>query len=772
AELLADQNRAIEIKNYEIEEARRALEERAEQLALSSKYKSEFLANMSHELRTPLNSLLILAKLLSENQERNLSTKQVDFARTIHNAGSDLLQLINDILDLSKVEAGKMDVHPAEIPLAGLVGYVDATFRPLTAEKGLAFSVTAAADVPEVLYSDERRLQQVLRNLLSNAVKFTEEGEIQLLIERATDVDFEGDVLAGAADVIAFSVIDTGIGISEDKLRVIFEAFQQADGTTSRRFGGTGLGLSISREIARLIGGEIHAQSQKGRGSVFTLYLPMRIAPRGPSAGRRTRDGGSPDPAARGSEHAAGSSSGTASDVASPSGSSGRSGGWSGALAGPEDPVDASPRRPAAGPDRDYRAPVAVLPPEAAEVEDDRGSLDPGDRRLLVAADDHELARMAVRVGREQGFKVVVALGADVGFAAARELSPHAVILEIDLVLHDGTTLLDALKRTPQTRHLPTQTVQGSGTQAARQRALQAGALAVLPPPVTAESLAKAVGDLADFLDRPVRRLLVAEGSSEERAVVTELVGGGADVEVVAVSTVEDALTTLRESRFDCVVLDPRLPPEGGFAVLEELLERPDLRALPVIVHAGQDLEAADETELRRYAETMVVKEARSAERLLDESALFLHRVEAQLSDERRRMIEQLRQDEGIFSGRKVLIVDDDVRNVFALASLLERHGIQVLYAEDGREGIEVLRRNDDISLILMDVMMPGMDGNATTEAIRAMPQYADLPVIAVTAKAMKGDRDKSIASGASAYVTKPVDIDRLLALMRELLHR
>ncbi|MGH3329598.1 MAG: response regulator, partial [Streptomycetales bacterium] len=460
---------------------------------------------------------------------------------------------------------------------------------------------------------------------------------------------------------------------------------------------------------------------------------------------------------------------------ASRAGSRARSGGASAGQSGGEaDPVpegraDASPRGPAVRPGR---APTAVLPPEVVEVEDDRGSLDPGDRRLLVAAEDRDFARMAVRVGRERGFKVVVALGADVGFGTARELRPHAVILELELVLHDGTPLLDALKRTPQTRHLPTQTVQESGAPEARHRALQAGALAVLSPPVTPESLATAVGELADFLDRPVRRVLVAEGSNEERAAVTELVGGGADVEVVPVSTVEGTLAALHESRFDCVVLDPRLPHEGGFAVLEGLLERPGMRALPVIVHAGQDLEAADETELRRYAETMVVKEARSPERLLDESALFLHRVEARLPDERRRMIEQLRQDEGVFAGRKVLIVDDDVRNVFALASVLEQHGIQVLYAEDGREGIEVLRRNDDISLILMDVMMPEMDGNATTAAIRAMPQYADLPIIAVTAKAMKGDRDKSIASGASGYVTKPVDTERLFALMRELLHR
>jgi signal transduction histidine kinase/CheY-like chemotaxis protein len=742
AALLAEQNRAIEIKNSEIEEARRALEERAEQLSLSSRYKSEFLANMSHELRTPLNSLLILARLLSDNPDGNLTGKQVDFARTIHNAGADLLQLINDILDLSKVEAGRMDVHPGDVGLDQVVGYVDETFRPLTSEKALGFSVSVAPGLPAAVHTDEHRLQQVLRNLVSNAVKFTEEGEVRLVVEPASDERFVDSRLQGRDDIIAFSVIDTGIGIADDKLRVIFEAFQQADGTTSRRYGGTGLGLSISREIAHLLGGEIHASSRLGEGSTFTLYLPVNAFDAGLVS------------VVREEAHALVGAPGL--DVAFPS---------------PSTPSD---DMVVAGP------PVAPALLGDAPVDDDRHDLQPEDRVLLVALSETGTAELAVAEARRRGFKAVVTPDADRALNALRELAPDAMMLGLDQVTSAGTPLLEVAKQSPETRHIPVHVVEPAAgedqdtavAQERRRRAMQAGALAVLETPVTAESLAEGLAEMASFLDRRVRRLLVVEDDDIERAAIIDLVATGDEVEVVGVASAEEAVEALDAGPFDAMVLDLKLGGTSGFTLLERLKKRADLRTLPVIVYTGKDLTRREETRLRRYAETIIVKDARSPERLLDETALFLHRVEAQLPASRRRMIEHLRGDDAVFEGKKVLIVDDDVRNVFALTSALERHGMLVVYAENGREGIETLEAHQDVDLVLMDIMMPEMDGYATTEAIRATERFARLPIIALTAKAMKGDREKSIAAGASDYVTKPVDVDQLLSLMRVWLYR
>ncbi|MGH8968423.1 MAG: HAMP domain-containing protein [Actinomycetes bacterium] len=780
AALLAEQNQAIETKNSEIEQARRSLEERAEQLALSSKYKSEFLANMSHELRTPLNSLLILARLLSDNTDGNLTGKQVDFARTIHNAGADLLQLINDILDLSKVEAGKMDVHYGDVPIPSIVEYVEATFRPLTAEKSLGFSLAVSPGVPAAIHTDEHRLQQVLRNLVSNAVKFTEAGEVRLAVELAGNVHFLDAGLENRDDIIAFTVSDTGVGIPEEKLRVIFEAFQQADGTTSRRFGGTGLGLSISREIAQLLGGEIHATSRVGEGSTFTLFIPVNAF-----AGRRAVSvstavaagtSGEPGSAEAGDpEHTARSATGTRELM-------------SGDPSGASIPVPSGPRDEmvVAGP------PVAPALLGDIDIEDDRLDLQQGDRILLVALSDVAMAGLAVAEARRRGFKAVAALEPDRALVATRELSPDAVILGLDQVTSKGTSLLDALKHTPATRHIPVHVVEvptdaakGEGAdgadgtaedaedaEARRRRAMQAGALAVLPSPLTAEGLAEGLAEMSSFLDRRVRRLLVVEDDEVERRAIADLVGAGEGVEVVGVANGAEAVAALDAERFDCMVLDLKLRGMSGFTLLERLKKRDDLRSLPVIVYTGKELTRKEETRLRRYAETIIVKDARSPERLLDETALFLHRVEAELPASRRRMIEHLRDDDAVFADRRILIVDDDVRNVFALTSALERRGMTVVYAENGREGLETLQANPDVDLVLMDIMMPEMDGYATTEAIRGMERFARLPVIALTAKAMKGDREKSIAAGASDYVTKPVDLDQLLSLMRVWLYR
>jgi HAMP domain-containing protein/CheY-like chemotaxis protein len=722
AQQLAEQNARIEVKNREVELARAALEEKAEQLALSSRYKSEFLANMSHELRTPLNSLLILAKLLSDNAESNLTAKQIEYSRTIYAAGSDLLDLINDILDLSKVEAGKMEVRPGEVQLSDVREFAERTFRPLAEEKALEFGVeVTGANVPPTIVTDEQRLQQILKNLLSNAVKFTDEGSVRLQIGVAgEDVRFASESLASADTVVSFAVVDSGIGIAEDKLRLIFEAFQQADGTTSRRYGGTGLGLSISREIARLLGGEIRVVSSPGRGSTFTLYLPGVYKPR--------------------------------PDYAEPL---------------DEAALAFSPGSPIADYDRELD-PAMLLP---SEVHDDRESVQEGDRVVLIVEDDADFARTLLDVARDRGFKAVVALRGDTGLALARELKPDAVILDMQLPVMDGWTVLAQLKRHADTRHIPVHIVSGTDTNGSRQRARRAGAVAFLEKPVAREALDAAFEEMASFIDRRVRSLLVVEDDDRERETIVELVGGR-DVNVTAVASSEEALAALDEQRFDCMVLDLKLPKTTGFDLLEKVKADERFGDLPIIVYTGKELTRREETKLRRYAETIIVKDASSPERLLDETSLFLHRVESRLPKAKRRMLEQLHSTEAIFQGKKILIVDDDVRNVFALASALEANGMEVVYAENGREGLEALDANPDVDLVLMDIMMPELDGYEAIRSIRSRKKLAKLPIISLTAKAMKGDREKSVAAGASDYITKPVDTDQLLSLMRVWLYR
>ncbi len=727
---LEEQNTRIEIKNTEIEDARRALEEKAEQLALSSRYKSEFLANMSHELRTPLNSLLILAKLLADNGEGNLTEKQKEFASTIHNAGSELLGLINDILDLSKVEAGKMDLHVGEVSVADELAALERSFAPVAEEQGLSFELDFAENAVPTIATDRQRLQQVLKNLLSNAFKFTESGGVVLRVGQAPEGrQFAGDALAHAERVIGFSVIDTGVGIAADKLRLIFEAFQQADGTTSRRYGGTGLGLSISREIARLLSGEIHVESAPGEGSTFTLYLPERYV--------------ETTPAATGAELLervdAGLSSAPAGGVGAASSN------------GDEPAPDAS-----------------LLVP--SEVADDRDSIEEGDRVVLIVEDDADFARTELEVARDRGFKGLVALRGDTGLALAREFRPDAIVLDMSLPVLDGWAVLDRLKRHPSTRHIPVHIV--SGVEEA-QPALMAGAAAFIQKPASLETLGTVFGGIESFIERDVRRLLVVDDDETQRQSIIDLVGSDGDVEIVAVGSSEEALAALdSEAPFDCMVLDLKLPKMTGFDLLEKVKTDERSHLLPVIVYTGSELTRREETKLKRYAETIVVKDARSPERLLDETSLFLHRVESRLPDSKRKMLEQLHNVDALFLGKKVLIVDDDVRNVFALASALEANGMDVIFAENGREGIETLRANTDVDLVLMDVMMPELDGYETTQTIRGLPEFEKLPIIALTAKAMQGDRERSIAAGASDYITKPVDTDQLLSLMRVWLYQ
>jgi HAMP domain-containing protein/signal transduction histidine kinase/CheY-like chemotaxis protein len=695
--VLQQQNRDIEIKNAEIELARAGLEEKAAQLALSSKYKSEFLANMSHELRTPLNSLLILSRMLAENSEGNLRAQQIEFAETIHAAGNDLLALINDILDLSKVEAGKMELNVGPLALVDLCDDMERAFRPVAEQNGLELRIERDPALPPAVVTDEQRLQQVLRNLLSNAFKFTHEGSVTLHI----GPEDKGDV--------AFSVIDTGVGIPHDKLSLIFEAFQQADGTTSRKYGGTGLGLSISREIARLLGGELRVESTPGAGSAFTLALPI--------------GSGVAEPAAEPAEDAL--------------------------------PVLAV---------EESQAP-SFLPFDGAD--DDRTSILVGDRVLLIIAHDAERAREALAQARERGFKVLVARRAPIGLALAREYRPEAVII----FSGDGRgeVLLSQLKQHPETRHRP---VFVAGPSSGRLGALRAGAAGYLDAVDAGAAVASAAAALDGFNELATRRLAIVENGRRLDPATMTLLGAGEDVDVVHVR-LDNALDELRADGADCAVLalDAGADPDA-LALLASAAEDERLRELPIVVYASDTLQAGERGRLDALTSALNAKVVSTPERLVDETALHLHRMEARLPAATRKLLSQLRTADSVFHGKRILIVDDDIRNVFALTSALEMRGMKVVYAENGREGIVRLRDNPGVDLVLLDVMMPEMDGYETARAIRAMPRFDTLPIISLTAKAMKGDRDKCIAAGASDYITKPVDIDQLLSLMRVWLHR
>jgi signal transduction histidine kinase/DNA-binding response OmpR family regulator/HAMP domain-containing protein len=705
ANLLAKKNLEVERKNQEIELASRALGEKAEQLALTSKYKSEFLANMSHELRTPLNSMLILAKLLA-NAEDNLTDKHREFAQTIYSSGSDLLELINDILDLSKIESGMMEVEMGRVIFKDLADYVERAFRLVAHDRGLEFAIDQAMNLPQSVYTDQRRLQQVLKNLLSNAFKFTEKGEIKLQMGVATSGwSSDHPVLSRAGTVIALSVMDSGIGISPEKHKIIFEAFQQADGTTSRKYGGTGLGLSISREIASLLGGEIRLESAVGVGSAFTLYLPATYTPDSSRSGR------------------------IHSSMTTDS---------------PQD-SEAS----------------EVSPIMENVVDDDRATIQKGDRSLLIIEDDLSFVKVMMEMAREHGFKVLVALRGETGLALARQYAPSAITLDIELPGIDGWTVLDRLKHTRATRHIPVHIISATGE---RQRGLKMGAMAFENKPVSAEQVRDALARLDDFVKRGVKSLLVIEDDKVAQQSIIELIGND-DVETIAVGSAEDAMAELRNKHYDCVVLDLGLPDMNGFELMQSI--KSEIGDIPIIIYTGKDLTKTQETELHRLAETIIVKDVRSLDRLLYETALFLHRVEENLPEPKRQLLEQLHKKDPILTDKKALIIDDDMRNIFALTSLLERYEMQVVYAENGRDGIEMLNHTSDIDVALVDIMMPEMDGYEAMRQIRGMKEFKSLPLIALTAKAMKGDREKCIEAGASDYITKPADSEQLLSLLR-----
>ncbi|MDP3755147.1 response regulator, partial [Polaromonas sp.] len=696
-EQLSEVALSLDHKNAALNQAQTLLEERATELSRASRYKSEFLANMSHELRTPLNSSLILAKLLADNPKGNLSQEEVRFAQSIYSAGNDLLSLINDILDISKVEAGKLELSPEDMVVGTLVDSLKSTFEPLAGQKNLALSIRIESGTPATLKTDRQRVEQILKNLLSNAIKFTDAGEVSLRVS----LQPQGS--------IAFSVRDSGIGIRPDQQQLIFDAFRQADGTTSRRYGGTGLGLSISRDLTTLLGGSLSVESSEGGGSTFTLLLPCE---------------------------------------------------WSPAPAPQPDTKPARLRNPAP-----VMAPAPLpvpVPVPAAAFTDDR-HLPPNNRLVLVIEDDIIFAQILYDLAREMNYNCIVAHRAEDGFALAMQFLPHAILLDMGLPDRPGLSVLQRLKENPKTRHIPVHVVSGDDLS---EEALQMGAIGYALKPTTREQLKDVFQKLGDKLAQKIKRVLLVEGDALQRASVVQLIGDG-DVEITAVETGGEALALLTSTVFDCMIMDLKFPDMQGHELLERMSTEGISSFPPVIVYTGREMTRQEEAELLKYSRAIIMKGARSPERLLDEVTLFLHKVESELSADRQIMLMNLRSRDTAFEGRKVLVVDDDARNIFALTSALEQKGMRV---EIGRNGFEAISKLDEIAgidLVLMDIMMPGMDGLEATRRIRKDARFKKLPIIAVTAKAMKDDQEQCLKAGTSDYLAKPIDLDRLFSLLR-----
>ncbi|MFI8482170.1 response regulator [Pseudomonas sp. NPDC078700] len=703
AQILADQRDTLDERNTSLGRVQVLLEERAQELQRASLYKSEFLANMSHELRTPLNSSLILAKLLADNPHGNLSAEQIKFAESIYSAGNDLLNLINDILDISKVEAGKLEVRLHELKIERVIEGMRNVFEPLANDKNLEFNIELLAGVPDAMFSDQQRIEQILKNLLSNAIKFTEKGCVTLTVSRQP----------GAG--IAFAVQDSGIGIREDQQQSIFEAFRQADGAINRRYGGTGLGLSISRDLAALLGGSISISSTPGAGSTFTLLLP------------ETYD-----------ETAANAITGTGAE----------------ATPAPQPSIVAQPSIP---------VPVVTAPVMLPHFADDRERVSEAGRCVLVIEDEPKFAQILYDLAHELEYSCLVAHGADEGVELASKLLPRGILLDMRLPDASGLTVLQRLKNNPMTRHIPVHVI---SVEDRMEAALQLGAIGYAVKPTTRENLKAVFAKLEAKLSQQVKRVLLVEDDALQRESIAHLIGDD-DIEITAVEFGQQALELLRTTVFDCMIIDLKLPDMQGNQLLKRMSAE-DIRAFPpVIVYTGRNLTRDEEADLMKYSKSIIIKGARSPERLLDEVTLFLHKVESQLSTERQTMLKTARNRDKVFEGRRILLVDDDVRNIFALTSALEQKGAVVEVGCNGREAIEKLNQIDDIDLVLMDIMMPEMDGYEATEIIRKDPRWRKLPIIAVTAKAMKDDQDRCLRAGANDYLAKPIDLDRLFSLIR-----
>ncbi|MBK6009199.1 response regulator [Ramlibacter ginsenosidimutans] len=706
---LSEQADRLEQQRDQLRTAQAQLEERATELQRASRYKSEFLANMSHELRTPLNSSLILAKLLADNAEGNLSEEQVRFAESIYNAGNDLLTLINDILDIAKVEAGKLEMRPEVMPVRSLCEGLRSMFEPLARRKGLSLQVVLAPDLPDSLYTDRHRLEQILRNLLANAIKFTDHGTVALHV--ALEADRR----------IRFEVRDSGIGIPPSQQELIFEAFRQADGTASRKYAGTGLGLSISRDLARLLGGDIAVESTPGQGSTFSVALPLEYR------------------AALAQQPLAMVPPGTDNQQAA---------------------------RPVATPAPAATKPAGPAPtrPPAPSFPDDREAAAEGRRTVLVVEDDARFARILFDLAHELGYRCLVAHDAREGMELAQAQVPDAVLLDILLPDETGLAVLQRLKADPRTRHIP---VHALSAEDRSEPALQLGAIGYARKPASREDLQEVFRRLEEKLSQKLKRVLLVEDDPRQQESVRALIGDG-DIEIVAAAQGTEALAALSDSVFDCMIIDLKLPDMSGQELLRRMAAGESRSFPPVIVYTGRNLTRDEEAELLRYSRSIIIKGARSPERLLDEVTLFLHKVETQLSSERQKMLRTARSRDKAFEARRILVVDDDMRNIFALTSALEQKGAEVEVARNGVEALRKLEENPDgIDLVLMDIMMPEMDGLTATREIRKNPRWQKLPVIAVTAKAMKEDQEKALAAGANDYLAKPIELERLFSLMR-----
>ena len=710
---LEEQKGDIEKKNAQLEAARKAVEEKAFDLETSGKYKSEFLANMSHELRTPLNSILLLSGFLSGNKDGRLEDDQVESARAIHSSGTELLALINEVLDLSKVESGKMELVVEDVGLEVFSNAMKREFQPLAEEKEIELLLDLADNLPETIRTDRQRLNQIIKNFFSNAFKFTATGSVTLCVSRPGRGDHATSMCANAGldpeKSVCLSVVDTGSGIEEGKQKQIFEAFQQADGSTSRKYGGTGLGLSISRELAKLLGGRIGLESDPGKGSAFTLYLPESLA----------------------SEKLK-----------------------------PEAVPDVRETKPDPRPEKTDQQKAAD---DVEAVDDDRSDISPDDRSILIIEDDPVFLKVLRDLAREAGFKCLVAGDGETGLQFSDYYKPSAIILDIALPGIDGWTVMSRLKENSQTRHIPVHFMSG---QEENIEAFKLGAVDFLTKPVSPAVLEDVFGRIDRMISKRVKDLLVVEDNDIQRDLIADIVGNG-DVRITFALTASEGYDQAITGKFDCMVLDLGLPDMSGVELLEKIRTGETGNRTPVIIFTGRDLTPEEKVIMDKYAESTILKGADSVKRLLDETTLFLHRVEADLPERQRKMLRMVHDKESILAGKKVLMVDDDMRNVFSLKKILEERGINIVVGKNGKDGVDRLSENPDVDLVLMDIMMPEMDGFEAMKEIRKERRFKDLPIIALTAKAMKGDRAKCIEAGANDYLAKPVDVDRLFSMLR-----
>lgn len=717
-EELEEKANLLEEQKEKLENAKMNIENKARELEVNSKYKSEFLANMSHELRTPLNSILILSQLLSENKSKLLGEKEVEFAKNIYNSGTDLLQLINEILDLSKVESGKMELEIEEVSFGEIETDMNSMFCEVSKNKSIDFNIIKNETAPQSITTDKQRVEQILRNLLSNAFKFTGNGgTVNFIIHNAAgDISFNHPSLQAASRIIAFSVSDNGIGIPENKLALIFEAFQQADGSTRRKYGGTGLGLSISRELANALGGEIQLSSEERKGSTFTLYLPAQF--------------------------------------------------------------DASTDRNTEKKVEIKRLSVMRLQKEPKGVEksmsikreitDDRYSLYENDKVVLIMEDDAEFVKILLDFVRERNYKAIVAHQGNEGLSYARNFRPDAILLDMKLPVMEGIEVLRHLKNDPELRHIPVQIISGYDK---RKEGLELGAFDFLRKPVGRDELRKAFDKVEDFLNKKLKKLLIVEDNKSQNNAIREIIGNG-DIKSFSAYTGNEAYEMMLKNHYDCLIVDLGLPDMSGFELLEKIKSNNDVNKVPIVIYTAKELSKVENAKLMKFANTVVLKTADSKERLLDETMLFLHRVESRLPKEKQELIRELHKRDEVLKNKKVLIVDDDIRNIYSITNALEEEGLESMTAENGKIAVKMLKENPAIDIILMDIMMPEMDGYEATKEIRRIDRFNNIPIIALTAKAMKGDREKCLDAGMSDYIAKPINIEQLLSLMRVWLYQ